>query len=172
MTEVSRRLKIEDLREARRGRAVRCFKFQSSILTLPPRARWLSQRQKKRLAPGGASRGLWGSDPGSGVNGSECAGKVGVAVAHKALTHSLAATTHPSLADKPHFTVRQPITDEIGFREVRAEADGKILHTSETRKSGQKTRWRVRVLGKRSQVSRHAGQSAARELRTSPPSFS
>jgi hypothetical protein len=33
-------------------------------------------RKKKRLAPGGASRGLWGSDPGSGVNGSECAGNV------------------------------------------------------------------------------------------------
>ena len=31
-------------------------------------------RTKKRLASGDASRGLWGSDPVSGVNGSECAG--------------------------------------------------------------------------------------------------
>jgi hypothetical protein len=30
------------------------------------------------MAPGGAIRGLWGSGPGSGVNGPECAGKVRV----------------------------------------------------------------------------------------------
>jgi hypothetical protein len=94
-------------------------------------------RKKKRLAPGGASRGLWGSDPGSGVNGSECAGKVGVIVAtQSANAFASRAITHPSLADKPHFTMRQPITDEIEFCEARAEAVEKILHSGKSRELG------------------------------------